>query len=130
MNESRPKRHQKEQKATPVTGFFEGDRLELNWRYVYRPEFIPLLMDYLGARPGMRILDVGCGSGFLSRLLARTLEDVHVVGLEADEKLLDLAHQMVEREGLTGQVELHQGDAYHLPFSDDSFDLVTSHTVL
>ncbi len=41
MNESRPKRHQKEQKATPVTGFFEGDRLELNWRYVYRPEFIP-----------------------------------------------------------------------------------------
>ena len=115
---------------TPVTGFFEGERLELTWRYAYRPEFVPLLMDYLGARSGMCILDVGCGTGFLARLLARTLNAVQVVGIDADEKMLDLAHQLLEREGLAGQVELRQGDAYQLPFPDETFDLVTSQTLL
>lgn len=115
---------------TPVPGFFEGEHLELIWRYAYQPEFVPRLMEYLGARPGMRILEVGCGTGFLARLLARTLEDVQMVGLDADAKMLDLAHRMLEREGLAGQVGLHQGDAYQLPFPDETFDLVTSQTLL
>jgi ubiquinone/menaquinone biosynthesis C-methylase UbiE len=87
-------------------------------------------MDYLGARPGIRALDVGCGTGFLARLLARTLGDVQAVGLEADEKMLDLARHMLEREKLPHQVKVWQGDAYQLPFPDQTFDLVTSHTVL
>ena len=115
---------------TSMSGFFEGARLELIWRYAYRPEFVPLLVDYLGAQPGTRILDAGCGSGFLSRLLARTLDGVQIVGLDADEKMLALAHQMVEREGLAAQVELRSGDAYQIPFPDDAFDLVTSQTLL
>lgn len=104
--------------------------MELTWRYAYQPEFVPLLMDYLGVRPGMRILDVGCGSGFLSRTLARTLDDVQVVGLDVDEKLLDLAHQMLGREGLIDRVELRQGNAYQIPYPDETFDLVTSQTLL
>jgi len=115
---------------TPVTSYFEGERLELSWRYAYRPEFVPLLMEYLGARPGMRIMDVGCGSGFLARLLARSLDDVQVVGLDVDEKMLGLARQMLEQEGLTDQVELRKGNAYELPIPDGTFDLVTSQTLL
>lgn len=123
-------RNTQSQPPTPVTGYWEAESLELGWRHTYRPEFVPLLMDYLGAGPGMRILDVGCGTGFLARLLARTLDDVQVVGLDADEKMLDLARHMLEREGLTDRVELQQGDAYQLPFSDETFDLVTSQTLL
>ena len=114
----------------PVSDLFEGERLELTWRYAYRPEFVPLLMGYLGAQDGMSILDAGCGSGFLSRLLARTLSDVRVIGLDADEKMLALAGQMLAREGLNDRVTLREGDAYHLPFADETFDLVTSHTLL
>ena len=115
---------------TPVGGYFEGERLELIWRFAYPREYIPLLMDYLGARPGMRILESGCGSGFLSRLLARTLADVRVVGVDADEKMLDLGGEMLAREKLAGRVELRHGNAYQLPFPDETFDLVTSHTLL
>jgi ubiquinone/menaquinone biosynthesis C-methylase UbiE len=115
---------------TPVSGFFEGERLELTWRYAYRSEFIPLLLDYLGAQPGTRILDVGCGSGFLARLLARNLDNVQVVGLDADEKMLGLARQMLEREDLVTKVELRDGDAFRIPFPDDAFDLVTSQSML
>lgn len=114
----------------PVSDYFEGDRLELTWRYAYRPEFIPLLLDYLGAQSGMSILDAGCGSGFLSRLLARTVADVQVIGLDADAKMLSLARQLLAREGLSQQVELHHGNVYQLPFADDTFDLTTSQTLL
>ncbi len=115
---------------TPVGGYFEGERLELIWRFAYPPEYIPLLMDYLGARPGMRILESGCGSGFLSRLLARTLDDVRVVGVDADKKMLGLGGEMLAREKLAGRVEFRHGNAYRLPFPDETFDLVTSQTLL
>ena len=114
---------------TPVSGYFEGERLELVWRYAYRPEFAPLLMDYLGVRPGMRILDLGCGTGFLARFLAQTFKDSRVVGLDTDETLLNLGRQMLESSGLTN-VELRQGNAYQIPFPDETFDLVTSQTLL
>ncbi len=115
---------------SPVDGYFEGERLELSWRYAYRPEFIPLLLNYMGAKSGMRILDVGCGSGFLSRLLARELDDIAVTGIDFDTKLLTFAQELLAREELTATVALGQGDAYKLPFADQTFDLVTSHTFL
>lgn len=114
----------------PVSGYFEGQRLELVWWQAYRPEYIPLLLNYLGIQPGMRILDVGCGTGFLSRLLARNLDDLAIVGVDADEKLLDLGRQMLAHENLTEHVELQPGNAYQLPFPDATFDLATSHTLL
>ena len=115
---------------TNITGFFDEESLELSWRYAYRPEFIPLLLDYLGARAGMNILDVGCGSGFLSRLLARPLDNVTVVGIDPDGQLLDAAQDLLGREALPTEIQLGQGDAYRLPFPDETFDLVTSQTLL
>jgi ubiquinone/menaquinone biosynthesis C-methylase UbiE len=118
------------QPAAPVTSYFEAERIERRRRNTYRPEFVPLLLDFMGARSGMRILDVGCGTGSLARLLARSLDDVQVVGLDADEEMLELARQMLEREKLADRVTLRQEDAQRLPFPDASFDLVTSHNLL
>ena len=99
-------------------------------RYAYRPELVPLLMDYLGAKPRSRILEVGAGTAFLARMLARTLDGVAVTGLDTDADMLQLAGQMVERDGLAGQITFVQGDTIHLPFSDNSFDLATSQRLL
>ena len=115
---------------TARAGYFQGDRMELGMRYAYRLEFVPLLLTYLGARPGTSILEVGCGSGFLTRLLARSLADVHVLGLDSDTTLLDIAMQMQAREGLEDRISWGQGDAFRLPYPDDRFDLVTSHRLL
>lgn len=116
--------------AKAVTDFFKGERLELNWRYAYRPEFMPLLLDYLGAQPDTCILDVGCGSGFLTRLLAQSLNDARITGLDADKKMLDTARHIIERETPASAIKFRQGNTYHLPFPDNTFDLVTSHTLL
>lgn len=67
-----------------------------------------------------RILDVGYGTGELSRVL-REESPARVVGIDADRSLL-------ERAG--GTDELVQGDAVRLPFRDDSFDLVVCQALL
>ena len=119
-----------EQPQPSAASLFESETLEFSWRYAYRPEFVPLLIDYLGARPKMNVLEVGCGTGYLARLLARSLNDVHIVGLDPDRQLLDVARRLLEREELTRNVQFWQGDAYRLPFPDESFDMVTSQTLL
>lgn len=115
---------------TSNVGYWQGEKLEFDKRYAYRPEFVPLLLDYLGIRPGSDILEVGAGTGFLARLLAKTLSDVRITGLEPDEELRSLAFEGLRREGLEDRVSLVDGDAYALPFGDEVFDHVTSHTLL
>lgn len=112
------------------SGYFKGERQELALRYVYRPEFVPLLLNYLGAEPGTRILEVGSGSGFLSRLLAHSLPQAQLVALDTDGEMLRIARRIQEEEGLAERIRLGYGDAFELPFADNSFDLVTSHRLL
>lgn len=79
------------QEGSARAGYFRGDQLELGLRYAYSPEFVPLFMDYLGARPHSRILEVGTGTAFLARLLARKLDGVQVTGLDTDANMFELA---------------------------------------
>jgi ubiquinone/menaquinone biosynthesis C-methylase UbiE len=67
------------------------------------------------------VLDVGCGTGTLLKMLlkARPLAKLH--GLDADSTVLDLA-----RGKLGEQVVLAKGFAHEMPFSSASMDIVTS----
>ena len=67
-----------------------------------------------------RILDVGCGSGELSRVLVRETAGT-VIGCDADLTLLGHAAEAVPVVG---------GDATRLPFPDDTFDLVICQALL
>lgn len=112
------------------SGHFFGERQEVEMRYAYRPEYVPLLLAYLGATPNSTILDVGCGSGFLSRLLARELAEVTVVGLDSDARSLSIARELQAAEQIGSQLRFEPGDGHRLPFADNSFDLVTSQRLL
>ncbi len=82
------------------------------------------LLENLAPRSGQRILDLGCGTGTLALMIKRHEPDAQVVGLDADEAILDLARRKSRSAGLA--IDLQRGSALELPFEDGSFDAVTT----
>ncbi|WP_370524047.1 methyltransferase domain-containing protein [Cellulomonas sp. APG4] len=78
-------------------------------------------------RPGMRLLDVGCGPGTLTVDLARRVTPGEVIGVDRSAAVLDLAR--AEAAGLDG-VTFEVADVMSLPYEDASFDVVHAHQVL
>nr|WP_276320531.1 methyltransferase domain-containing protein [Amycolatopsis suaedae] len=77
-----------------------------------RAEFAARLL-----RPGMRVLDVGCGAGVISRMLATSVPDVRVVGVDEVNRL-GSARSIVDFVG---------GSVYALPLADGAVDLAFAH---
>lgn len=80
-------------------------------------------------RPGMSLLDVGCGPATITIDLARRLAPGRVVGIEPVEEPLTIASAAAEAAGV-GNVSFELGDVYDLGFADDTFDVVHAHQVL
>jgi SAM-dependent methyltransferase len=72
---------------------------------------------------GKKVLDVGCGLGGPSRMLA----DEHhceVSGIDMSHDFIRTAIKLSEIMQLNGSTEFHQGDALDLPFESETFDVV------
>jgi demethylmenaquinone methyltransferase / 2-methoxy-6-polyprenyl-1,4-benzoquinol methylase len=74
------------------------------------------------ALSGARVLDVACGTGDLSLVLARAGAGA-VVGLDFCRPMLEIARCKAEADGQ--EIPFVEGDALRLPFEDESFDVVT-----
>lgn len=70
-----------------------------------------------------KVLDVGCGLGGSSRMLADRF-NCQVTGIDLCEEYVSTAQKLSELVGLTDQTEFIHGDALNLPFKDSSFDIV------
>jgi ubiquinone/menaquinone biosynthesis C-methylase UbiE len=79
-------------------------------------------------RPGMDLLDVGCGPGTLTVDLARRVAPGRVVGLDRSAEVLAQAGRHAEAAGVP--VTFRSGDVYALDLPDASFDVVHAHQVL
>jgi ubiquinone/menaquinone biosynthesis C-methylase UbiE len=80
-------------------------------------------------RPGMRLLDVGCGPGSITRGLAERLAPGQVIGIDLSKDALDGARRDAAARGLTN-LQYQEGSVYQLPFGEGSFDVVYAHQVL
>jgi ubiquinone/menaquinone biosynthesis C-methylase UbiE len=78
-------------------------------------------------RPGMRVLDVGCGPGTITRDFAALVgRQGEVVGIDSSP---DVVAQAAEGGDLP-HVRFAVGDALHLVAGDDTYDVVHAHQVL
>jgi ubiquinone/menaquinone biosynthesis C-methylase UbiE len=80
-------------------------------------------------RNGSKIIDLGCGKGSSSILLAGKY-GCHVVGVDIDESLLSAARKSAEKNNLKEMTEFRYADIENLPFGDDVFDGAVSQAVL
>ena len=74
----------------------------------------------LKLRPGMKVLDVACGTGNLALPAARA--GAEVTGVDIAPNLVEQARENAKREGLN--VQFDEGDAEAMPYADASFDAV------
>lgn len=82
--------------------------------------------------PGLRVADIGTGTGILALELAAL--DLTVIGIDRSDAMLETARKkwaaVSEKISGTGSVEFRTGDAHALPLEDDSVDAVFAHMVL
>jgi SAM-dependent methyltransferase len=87
------------------------------------------LLDAMAPQPGERILDVGCGSGALDRLVARRFPANPIVATDVNPFLQREAAALTHAAGLSGAIEFRPANAEALPFPDASFDCAFTVTV-
>lgn len=102
--------------------YWDGERQYGYGGYRYDGRWRPIaerMAQHYGLKPGMRVLDVGCGKGFLLYEFTQAVPGISVAGIDVSSYAVENAKEEV-RSGL--QV----GSASKLPFEDKSFDLVVT----
>jgi ubiquinone/menaquinone biosynthesis C-methylase UbiE len=90
--------------------------------YRARRDAVLAWVDELALAAGSRVLEIGCGAGFLSVALAQ--RGLHVQAIDSTEAMVELARQQAEEAEVSEHLSVEVGDVYALAFEDDAFDLV------
>lgn len=107
--------------------FFDGDRRYGYGGYNYNPRFwqhvVPTFQNYYKLNSNSKILDVGCGKGFMLFDFMQLIPGIKVAGIDISEYAIANAKDEV-------RPFLQVADAKEVPFEDKSFDLVISITTI
>ncbi len=106
--------------------YFDGDRKYGYGGYRYDGRwraFAELIIQHYGLKPGHKVLDIGCGKGFLVKDLMEVLPGLDVYGIDISEYAIQNAMPEVKDR-------LRVGTAAQLPYGNQEFDCVLSINVL
>ncbi|HEY1350078.1 MAG TPA: class I SAM-dependent methyltransferase [Ktedonobacteraceae bacterium] len=121
-----------------VNTYFQNDTEY--WQQVYvtrdaraemirdRHEAVLRWIDQLGLPPDSRVLEVGCGAGFMALALAE--RGYNVQAIDSVAGMIEVARKNAAGRELAGHLALEVGDTYALQFADACFDLVLAVGVL
>ena len=102
--------------------YWDGDRKHGYGGFCYDGRWRPVaeaMAKYYDLRPGQKVLDVGCGKGFLLYELTQAVPGLQVAGIDISQYAIDSSKEEV-------RPFLIQGLASNLPFEAHSFDFVFS----
>jgi ubiquinone/menaquinone biosynthesis C-methylase UbiE len=77
------------------------------------------MVAHYGIKPGHKILDIGCGKGYLLYEFTQSVPGVKIAGIDISDYAVENAKEEVKPD-------LHVGSCTKLPFEDASFDFVVS----
>ncbi len=103
--------------------YWDGDRRINYGGYHYIPgrweKVVKLMVDHYDIKAGDKILDIGCGKGFLLYDFSKVVPGVEVHGIDVSSYAIENSKEEIRHY-------LQKGSARSLPFPDKSFDLVIS----
>jgi ubiquinone/menaquinone biosynthesis C-methylase UbiE len=94
------------------------------------PQQVAMRTDYLASiqlPPATRVLEVGCGTGPVTRALAKSFPNSAVLGIDPSPLFIEQAVRLADGQP---NLDFRDGDAAHLPLPDATVDLVVFHTTL
>lgn len=107
--------------------YWDGDRRICYGGYRYMPgRWAPVaqaMIDHYGIKTGDKILDIGCGKGFLLYEISLLVPGVEIYGIDVSNYAIENAKEEIRDR-------LQVGNATLLPFPDNYFDFVFSITTL
>jgi ubiquinone/menaquinone biosynthesis C-methylase UbiE len=86
--------------------------------------FKKALVQQAGISPGHKVLDLGSGTGTLTAALKEACPSAEVIGLDGDEKIIEIARSKASERRL--DITFVHGISYDLPYPDDHFDRILS----
>lgn len=109
-------------KGVNMSSVSRSDLADVDEFHVRGAEVSKELVEEIGLN-GAKVLDIGCGLGGPSRMLADDYNS-SVTGIDMSHEFIRTAQKLSELVGLTDRNVFVQGDALDLPFDDASFDVV------
>lgn len=91
----------------------------LRFSDVYKENY----MNFFNINNKKDILEIGCGPGALTNSLSRWYPNANIIGIDKDTSFIEFAKQKMPH------LNFMEADATSLPFKDNTFDVVISHTV-
>lgn len=91
-----------------------------NWEKTFKRE----LRHQAGVQPGMRVLDLACGTGTLTVALKQEQAAAEIYGLDGDERILATARQKADTAG--AEINFTKAYSTAMPYADEFFDRVVT----
>jgi len=86
-------------------------------------KFHHTMVQYLDARKGNEIVELGCGFGEIGRQVAR-ISGANVTGLTMADEEIAGGNARIAKAGLESQCKMVQGNYHNMPFGNNTFDRV------
>jgi len=106
-----------------------ADNLESTRKFILNHDMAPLVVNYIGIQEGMKVLDAGCGTGAFTRYLARAAPKAQYTGIDIDSSLVAAAQRLAGGVPEGTDIRFIKGNVLAMPFEDESFDIIASHTL-
>lgn len=120
MKEAFPPRYNTHTSVSPPSRYYKGEAF---YQALARHEHY--LSAQMGLKPGMKVLDIGCGVGGPAREIAR-FSGAHITGVNNNQFQVERATKYTAKAGLSNQVDFVKGDFMKLSemFGENSVDAV------
>ena len=106
------------------------DDWETSRPLLFRDDMREMFFKWFRIKPSDKVLDGGCGTGVLTRYIAKGLDTGSITGFDISHNFVEYGNNKIREEGLTDKAHIIQDDGFSLSFEDNTFDVVANHAYL